>query len=77
MREVKFHIEDNGSMMSIGQKMQIKEVYAPCGYSYLLENMLGMSSPYPVSERLKTTSGTVKEITNDGKMNIAILEFDE
>lgn len=64
-------------MMEIGQRIGVKEVYAPCGYSYLLDDMLGMSSPYPVSERLKTTSGTIVDITNDGGMNIAVVEFEE
>lgn len=77
MRKMNFHIEDNGDKLTVGQKIGVKEAYALCGYSYLLDDMLGMSAPYPVSERLKSSVGTVLEITNDGKMNIAVIGFDE
>lgn len=77
MRSMDFHIEDNARMLTIGQMVEVKEYYVPAGYTYMIEHAIGMSSPYPFGKRLRVLKGRVAEIRNDGKFNIATLEFDE
>ncbi len=77
MRTIKFHIENNGHMLSINQIVEVKEYKASSNYFYVIENSIGMSKPFSVRERLNSSKGKVLEIKNDGKFNIAVLEFDE
>lgn len=77
MRRMDFSIENNGHLMSVGQKLKVKEYQTASYYSYMIEHSLGMSKPYTVSERLKTDTGTVLEIKKTERFNVAVLEFDE
>lgn len=77
MRTMDFSIENNGHMLTIGQIVKVKEYMAGSSYSYMIEHAIGMSKPYPVSERLKTDSGKVLEVKKTERFNIAVLEFDE
>ena len=77
MRRMDFSIENNGSLMSVGRMLKVKEYQTASYYSYMLEHSLGMSKPYTVSERLKTDTGKVIEIKKTERFNIAVLEFDE
>ncbi len=76
MRLMEFSIEDNGPMLEIGQIVEIKE-YETTFYTYMLENSLGMSRPYPISERLLSRKGKIVEKKNTPRSKIAVLEFDE
>ncbi|MDO4305531.1 MAG: hypothetical protein Q4C77_01755 [Eubacteriales bacterium] len=76
MRLMEFSIEDNGPMLEIGQIVEVKE-YETTFYTYMIENSLGMSRPYPLSERLLSRKGKVVEKKNTPRSKIAVLEFDE
>ncbi len=76
MRLMEFSIEDNGPLLEIGQIVEVKE-YETTFYTYMLENSLGMSKPYPISERLLSRKGKVVEKKNTPRSKIAVLEFDE
>ena len=76
MRLMEFSIEDNGPMLEIGQIVEVKE-YETTFYTYMIENSLGMSRPYPISERLMSRKGKVVEKKNTPRSKIAVLEFDE
>lgn len=75
MRLMEFSIEDNGPMLEIGQMVEIKE-YETTFYTYMIENSLGMSRPYPASERLMSRKGRVVE-KKESPRKIAVLEFEE
>lgn len=75
MRLMEFSIEDNGPMLEIGQWVEVKE-YETTFYTYMIADSLGMSRPYPASERLKTRKGKVIEKRTTPR-KIAVLEFDE
>lgn len=77
MRTMEFTIEENGHMLTIGQEIGVKEYYAPGGYTYMIDHAIGMSSPYPAGQRLKTFTGKVLEIKKTDRFNIAVLEFPE
>lgn len=77
MRRMEFSIENNGHMLTIGQEVMVKEYLSPGSYSYMIEHAIGMSSPYPLRERLKTDRGRVVEKKKTERFNIAVLEFDE
>lgn len=77
MRQMDFSIENNGHMLTIGQIVEVKEYQTSSSYSYMIEHAIGMSSPYPVSQRLKTNRGKVVEIKSTKRFNIAVLEFEE
>lgn len=76
MRLMEFSIEDNGPMLEIGQIVEVKE-YETTFYTYMIENSLGMSRPYPVGERLMSRKGKVVEKKDTPRSKIAVLEFDE
>lgn len=76
MRLMEFSIEDNGPLLEIGQIVEVKE-YETTFYTYMLENSLGMSKPFPISERLLSRKGKVVEKKNTPRSKIAVLEFDE
>lgn len=76
MRLMEFSIEDNGPLLEIGQIVEVKE-YETTFYTYMLENSLGMSKPFPISERLLSRKGKVVEKKNTPRYKIAVLEFDE
>lgn len=75
MRLMEFSIEDNGPMLEIGQMVEVKE-YETTFYTYMIENSLGMSRPYPASERLMSRKGRVVE-KKESPRKIAVLEFEE
>ncbi|MDO5540978.1 MAG: hypothetical protein Q4F83_13085 [Eubacteriales bacterium] len=77
MRTIEFSIEDNGDQLTIGEMIGVKEYYCPGGYSYMIENAIGMSGLYQFRERIKSTKGKVIEIKKTERFNIAVLEFDE
>ncbi|WP_373213921.1 hypothetical protein [Ruminococcus sp. 5_1_39BFAA] len=76
MRTMEFSIEDNGPMLEVGRVYEVKE-FETSFYTYMIEDALGMSKPYPASERLKSRSGKVIEKKETDRFKIAVLEFDE
>ncbi|MDO4344551.1 MAG: hypothetical protein Q4C50_07085 [Eubacteriales bacterium] len=77
MRTMEFSIENNGHMLTVGQTVGVKEYVTSGLYSYMIEHAIGMSKPYPVSERLKSDRGKVLEVKKTARFNIAVLEFEE
>lgn len=77
MRDMEFTIEGNKEKLNIGQEVNILEGKLPSSYYYFIENAIGMSANFTNSKRLKTRVGTVKEIKETPRFNIAVLEFDE
>ena len=64
-------------MLTIGQMIGIKEYQTASMYSYMIDDAIGMSKPYPASERLKSSQGKVLEVKKTDRFNIAVLGFDE
>lgn len=77
MRTMEFTIEDNKDKLEIGQEVNIIESKLPSSYYYSIENAIGMSANFANSKRLKTRVGTVMEIKETPRFNIAVLEFNE
>lgn len=76
MRRVEFSIEDNGPKLEIGKEYAIIE-YQSANYFYMIEDALGMSSPIPLNQGLKSRKGIVVEKKKTARQNVAVLEFDE
>lgn len=76
MREMEFTIEKMDAL-EVGQTLGVTEGKLPNSYYYTLEHALGMSANYTTLERLKSSSGVVKELKTTPRFNIAVLEFDE
>lgn len=77
MRTMEFTIENNKDMLEIGQEVNVIEGELPSSYYYMIEHAIGMSSNYSGRERLKSTKGTVIEIKETERFNIAVLQFQE
>lgn len=77
MRTMEFSIEENGDKITIGQTIGVKDSDSPGGYSYMLEDALGMSGLYKFGERLEAEHGKVIEKKKTDRFNIAVLEFEE
>lgn len=76
MRLVEFSIEDNGQYLEVGKEYNISE-FQSANYYYMIENAWGMSKPIPLSERLKSSRGILKEKKDTARSKLGIFEFDE
>ena len=56
--------------------MEISE-YLSANYYYIIKPAVAMSGCYKVNERIKNTSGVVKEIRKTDKGHYVVVEFDE
>lgn len=75
MREVEFKMERPGQV-EVGQMVEISE-YLSANYYYIIKPAVAMSGCYKVNERIKNTSGVVKEIRKTDKGHYVVVEFDE
>lgn len=76
MRKMEFKMERPG-LLEIGQKVEITEGVLPSSYYYTIEPSLAMSGNYHTLERLKSTSGTVVDISRTPQGYYVTAEFDE
>lgn len=76
MREVKFKMERQG-LVNINDEVTIIERPGTINYSYIIEPAVAMSGCFPISERIKSRTGVVKDIQNTDRGFYVIVEFDE
>lgn len=76
VRLMEFKMERQG-LLEVGQNVRVTESQLPTSYYYTIVPAVAMSKNYPAYERLKSTSGTVKEINQTSRGFYTIVEFDE
>lgn len=76
MRTVEFKMERQG-LVEIGQKVDIVEREGTSSCSYIIEPAVAMSGCYSGRDRIKSTSGIVKDIKHNDRGYYVIVEFDE
>lgn len=76
MRIMEFKME-RPNLVQPGQEVQVSESQLPTSYYYTILPAVGMSGNYQLRERLKSTSGVVKEIKDTPRGYYVIVEFDE
>ena len=76
MRQMEFKMERPG-LTKVGDELSVTEGKLPTSYYYTIVPAIAMSKNYQAYERLKSTSGTVKEINQTSRGYYTIVEFDE
>lgn len=76
MRREEFKMERTG-LLEIGDVLPITEGKLPNSYYYTLGKAYAMSANYVVSERIKSTEGTVVDVKETPKGYFVTVEFDE
>lgn len=76
MRDIEFKMERQG-LIQVGDKVEITEGILPSSYYYIIEPSLAMSGNFKFRERLKCTSGVVKDISKNDRGFYVTVEFDE
>ncbi len=76
MRIEEFKIERPG-LVDIGDRVDIVERSTVAFYYYLVLPATAMSGNYSYSERIKSTSGIVKDIVKNDKGSYLEIEFEE
>jgi hypothetical protein len=64
-------------LLEVGDVLPITEGRLPNSYYYTLGKAYAMSANYPVSNRIKSTEGTVVEVKDTEKGYFVTVEFDE
>lgn len=64
-------------LTKVGERLRVTESKLPTSYYYTIEHAIAMSGNYHVSERLKSTEGTVVDVKETEKGYYVIMEFDE
>ena len=75
MRTEPFTMERD--VLKVGDVVEITEGKLPRAYYYTAEPALAMSRNYPSDKRIRSKTGTVKEITLSGSTYTVMIEFDE
>ena len=76
MREMEFKMERQG-YLQVGDKVNVTEGILPSSYYYIIEPSLAMSGNYKFRERLKASSGLVRDIKKNDRGFYVTVEFDE
>lgn len=77
MRQEKFKMERQG-LVEEGQKVEVTERSPNTNlFTYVVEPAVAMSGIYKTSERIKSTSGIIKEIQHTDRGFYLLVEFDE
>ena len=76
MRKMEFKMERPGLVVE-GDTVEILERSSPVNYHYIIEPAVAMSGCYFERERLKSTSGIVKQIKQTETGYYVIVAFDE
>ncbi len=76
MRRMEFKMERQG-LLEVGQEVEVTESALPTSYYYTIQPMVAMSKNYMGYERLKSTTGIVKEIRVTDRGFYTDVEFDE
>lgn len=77
MRQEKFKMERQG-LVEEGQKVEVSERSPNTNlFTYVVEPSVAMSGIYKTSERIKSTSGIIKEIQHTDRGFYLVVEFDE
>lgn len=76
MRSMEFKMERQG-LLEAGQQVEVTESALPTSYYYTIQPMIAMSKNYQAYERLKSSSGMVREIRETDRGYYAVVEFDE
>ena len=76
MRQMEFKME-RLNLLSVGDVLKVTEFKLPGSYYYVLGNSYAMSANYSVTERLKSTGGTVSDVRETPKGYFVTVDFDE
>lgn len=76
MREEQFKMERQG-LIQIGDQVEISEFQSYMNYSYIIEPAVAMSGCYTNANRIKSKTGTIKNIEHTPRGFIVTAEFDE
>lgn len=77
MRQEKFKMERQG-LVEGGQKVEVTERSPNTNlFTYVVEPAVAMSGIYKTSERIKSTSGIIREIQHTDRGFYLLVEFDE
>lgn len=76
MREVEFKMERDG-LLKVGDTLPITEGKLPNSYYYVLGRSFAMSGNFPITDRLSSTEGTVRDIRVTDRGYYVVVELDE
>ncbi len=75
MREVEFKMERQG-LVEVGQTVEITERKGVT-YSYIVEPAVAMSGCFAPKDRIKSTTGVIKDIRHNPRGYYLVIDFDE
>lgn len=76
MRQEQFNMERKG-LVEEGQEVRVTERANGSLYSYIVEPSVAMSGIYRSNQRLKSTTGVIREIRETERGFYLIVEFEE
>ena len=76
MRTVEFKMERPG-LVSPGQEVTIIEREGTSSYSYIIDPAVAMSGCFAAKDRIKSTTGIVKDIRDSSRGFYVVVDFDE
>ena len=76
MRQEQFKMERKG-LVEEGQEVRVTERVNGSLYSYIVEPSVAMSGIYRSNQRIKSTTGVVREIRETERGFYLIVEFEE